>query len=853
MKKGKWIRFDRRESCGILLGTAIAFMFCLFAPLDAFFANRDEFWFSLSQLLPMLAVVFVATAAVLSVFTVIVQRTKAAPYVYGFLLYVYLFFYIQGNYIPRNYGVLNGTEINWSEYGFYGILSIALAAVCVLLWIVSFLRLKDRIYKVGKYLCVFIMLIQLVTVGAVWIQNAVAGEEHAQNRPVVTNKDMLDLSKDNNVLIFLLDTFDAQDMLDLLEGEDGEEYRELFGGGFTFYPDTLGAYPTTKAAVPQILTGAWYYNDKPYAEYIQDAYRESPVLESLREGGYSVGLYTEDRLLNEDSDMYINVNAGAYYVKDYPLFAAKIFRLVAFNYMPHQLKRFFNMDTGEFEEFKDTLLEGGAYTYEVQPNYAYLSERGVSADGSGNCFRFYHTAGVHPQYTFGKDLVTEAGRTYDVYDEAQGNCTYLKTFFDGLREKGIYDSSTIVIMADHGRRDYSQNPLFMIKNAGDTEGFAISEEKMSFAYLPDIFISLIEGEKVTEAYIQSFGEQERRYLYYTWDDSWGKAYLPRMQEMYADGYAGDADSLHLTGKEYIGRDNYTYYGDTVSSYKRGDLIETVFFGADRYNADRYVVRGISGQEEWGSWTEGDEMVLSFPFHNQNAPFIAIKADIYSVFYRPQPVTVLVNGTYVYEDTVAEGQNLEFAFENPGTDTVELTFLLPDSISPSQVAASEDDRDLALGIKAIEVSEAVYEVSQIPDDGIIRFNAREYNANSYVTEGISSPEEKGAWTRGEKLLMYFALSGSSTADTVSVSVDLEDVAGKQQEIWVEANGEKVFDGPARKGDGAVSFEIPRPEDGIVRMTVWIPGAASPAEPGYSDGSKECGLMIKNLKFLAYAEK
>lgn len=63
-----------------------------------------------------------------------------------------------------------------------------------------------------------------------------------------------------------------------------------------------------------------------------------------------MGLYTEDRLLNENSDMYINVDADTYYVKNYSLFAAKVYQLVALNYMPHQLKRYFSLDTGEFEE-----------------------------------------------------------------------------------------------------------------------------------------------------------------------------------------------------------------------------------------------------------------------------------------------------------------------------------------------------------------------------------------------------------------------------------------------------------------------------------------------------------------------
>lgn len=846
MKNGKYVHLNAQDANSALLGIAIAFMFCVFAPLDAFFANRDEFWFSLSQLLPVLLLTFLGVAVTFSFAMGAVQRRKTGPYIYGLFVYAYLFFYIQGNYIPRNYGVLNGEEVNWSDYGAYGIMSLLLAAVCMLLWIFSVLKIRDKIYNIGRYLCIFIMLIQIVTIGVVWTQDRITGEGSPAEKRVVTNKDMLNLSADNNVLIFLLDTFDAQDMLNLLQGEDAGEYTELFGGGFTFYPDTLGAYPTTKAAVPQLLTGAWYYNDKPYRQYIQDAYGESPIMAALRANEYSVGLYTEDRLLNEDADLYGNVDVGSYYVKDYPALAAKIYQLVAFNYMPHQLKRFFGLDTGEFEELKETSLEGGAYSYEVQANYAWLMEKGVSVTGTGNCFRFYHTAGVHPQYTFGKDLTTEAGRTYDVKDEAEGNCTYLKTFFDELRKAGIYDSSTIIVMADHGHYGYSQNPLFMLKNAGETEGFVISDEKMSFAYLPDILVSLLGGEKVSEEYIRKYGDRERHFLYYTWDDSWARDYLPRMQEICADGYAGDAASLRMTGKEYIGRDDYAYYGEVVSTFQSGDPIDTIFFYTDQYNADRYVVEGLSWQEDWGSWTEGDRVVLTLPLNGTDAPYIGINMSIYSAFYQPQPVTVLVNGNYICEDTVRDKQSLVFAFENPGTDVVELTLLLPDCIAPSQIMESEDHRELALGLLKMEVTEAEYEPRLIPDDGIIRFGAKEYNANRYVINGISPPEEAGAWTAGGRLSAYLSLKGGVATDQIHISMDLESVMNGQQEITVEVNGEVVFADRVSEGQDAVSFDVTRPEDGNILMEVRMPDAARPLEPEKEGQAVNPGIMIQSIK-------
>ena len=108
MKNGKYVHLNAQDANSALLGIAIAFMFCVFAPLDAFFANRDEFWFSLSQLLPVLLLTFLGVAVTFSFAMGAVQRRKTGPYIYGLFVYPYLFSYIQGNYFPRIYGVLNG-------------------------------------------------------------------------------------------------------------------------------------------------------------------------------------------------------------------------------------------------------------------------------------------------------------------------------------------------------------------------------------------------------------------------------------------------------------------------------------------------------------------------------------------------------------------------------------------------------------------------------------------------------------------------------------------------------------------------------------------------------------------------
>lgn len=97
--------------------------------------------------------------------------------------------------------------------------------------------------------------------------------------------------------------------------------------------------------------------------------------------------------------------------------------------------------------------------------------------------------------------------------------------------------------------------------------------------------------------------------------------------------------------------------------------------------------------------------MSVPTDNIEAPFIGIRVDVDTIFYHSQSVTVLINGKEVYQNAIENAEDIEFIFENPGTDVVELTMLLPDSIAPSEVIKSGDTRTLGLGLLKMEVVEA----------------------------------------------------------------------------------------------------------------------------------------------------
>ena len=132
----------------------------------------------------------------------------------------------------------------------------------------------------------------------------------------------------------------------------------------------------------------------------------------------------------------------------------------------------------------------------------------------------------------------------------------------------------------------------------------------------------------------------------------------------------------------------------LNEYKLGDKI---FFASEDYNADDYVQSGISGKEEKMSWTDSDEVHIGMLL-NDSAPLIKGHIDVVGTFYHPQEVTILINESEVFCNKIEGDQDIDFVFENPKNKIVNMTILLPDSLSPAKLRIPEDGRTLGISIK-----------------------------------------------------------------------------------------------------------------------------------------------------------
>ena len=87
----------------VILSAAICFMFFLYAPLELYFTNKNEFWFDFYHIAPVMLLVFLITTVLgclaFGILYRIHERLYQVGLVAGFI--AFLASYIQGNFLVK--------------------------------------------------------------------------------------------------------------------------------------------------------------------------------------------------------------------------------------------------------------------------------------------------------------------------------------------------------------------------------------------------------------------------------------------------------------------------------------------------------------------------------------------------------------------------------------------------------------------------------------------------------------------------------------------------------------------------------------------------------------------------------
>ena len=215
----------------------------------------------------------------------------------------------------------------------------------------------------------------------------------------MTREKEFDLSQQENVVIFVLDTLDEAYYRDFLK--ENPEYEQQLDG-FVHFSNTLASGARTTVGVPAMFTGIPFIRMESYNQYKEKVWGQANGLSLLHDSGYDVRVFSENVLFSEGCVDYVeNFTREQAKVGSWVVLLKKLYKLDLYKFMPHYLKRFFLIDTADFDE---AMAADELYVINDPKFWADYRKSGITLEEDlGKAVRVYHLRGTHPKYHLNRD------------------------------------------------------------------------------------------------------------------------------------------------------------------------------------------------------------------------------------------------------------------------------------------------------------------------------------------------------------------------------------------------------------------------------------------------------------------
>jgi hypothetical protein len=554
----------------VLPASLVAAQLCLFGPHTIYAGNVAEFsapFWTLAR--PLL----VAGAAMVLVLTAVGRRmtAKSSRYYIAVLFSLGLALWIQGNLLVADYGVLDGGDIDWTIESWRNPYELALWILAPLLSIAA----ARHVASIAPFASAAMLTLQAVVLLASVLNSN--GRTHAEwNGP---SDSMFELSRTKNVIHIVLDGFQSDVFEDILRG-DRERLDTSFAGAI-FFADHAGAFPTTIASIPAMLTGQTSYkNDQPLQTYFRDRFEDGSLFKSLRAEGYRVDNITGWPYEDSSETQLYRIPRPYLSYREYTRFAAwELGDLSLFRHAPHVLReRIYNDQKGRLQQ---VFGPPDTSTRRFHPGNAaaVLDEfaRRLTPAVDGPLYKFMHVGIPHlPVVLNASCEFIGAVRSPDrgaYRGQAQCAVTKVTALLDRLKHLGLYESSLIVISSDHGIGHASPRftndrfvppgalsrlagkalALLIVKPPNSRGPVRISYAPSSISDVPATVMDILgirhnlPGQPALR--LAENATRTRTFAFYEWE-GWTTPYFDALDVMEINGRVLDGDRWSLTSSFY---------------------------------------------------------------------------------------------------------------------------------------------------------------------------------------------------------------------------------------------------------------------------------------------------------------
>jgi hypothetical protein len=559
-----------------LLGPVVVL---LVGPHTLFLANEGEFNVTFGALLPRLLLAAGAGWAVLlAAGGVIAVLSERMTRLYASLLFAAgLLVWAQGTLMVGEYGLLTGDALDLGREAWRGPYELVLWGL-VLAAAVMFSRRVSLVAPLASTVVVALQLLVLVASPIVSAGETADDDTRLERRAWRPPPEPIyRLSHGQNVVHIVLDGF-----LSTTFGEIAAAERDVIDrsfSGFVFFADHLGAFPTTKASMPAMLSGRAYRNERPFRPFQLDVLRRTSIFTALARQGWAIHSVTFHHREQPPAGLsggkvvaYTIPTPYASYGAYLEGAAAQLLDLSLFRHVPHALKpRVYNDDAWIVQSLYSTRE---AARHARPSNHAlFLDEfvRRMSPGRSGPVYTYVHVAIPHPPLVLDAECRFTGRQRWSpraYADQARCGVTLVERLLDRLRDLGLYDRSVIIVTADHGWRlrddvDPLQAtatpagalegliapamPLLAVKPPAAAGPLRISEAPTTISDIPATILDLLglpaelPGESVFR--LEEGASRSRVYAHHPWDNAgWQQPYFEPLWLFDVQGRVADRAS-----------------------------------------------------------------------------------------------------------------------------------------------------------------------------------------------------------------------------------------------------------------------------------------------------------------------
>lgn len=446
---GKEYAYCQRQELGKALGAAApcvgawVVMHCVFLPSELYISNPGEFTGSYGPFLAITVCGAFAVAALLLAGELLLLPKTMMHYMNLFIIEITLMGYIQNLALNGKMEILDGDEQVWTMP--QQIVNVVLWLIVMAVLTVLFTK-KEALVRIGRAICIYLMLIQAVTLGYLVVTTDFSSYRQSAE---LTIRGSLEVAEGQNVLVFVLDRFDSS-WMDTVYEEEPDFCAPL--ADFIYYHNATATFANTGGGIPYLLTAtAWKEDSGP--DYGAYAYQDSSLLQDIGQQGFDLGIYTgaylvSDKLYDSISNYSPTVDKS-YDVREtvYTMWKCAMYQTV-----PFMLKNRYSYYSNAIAGIVRAPLVWD--TENDFPFWERLQAEGLTvSDEYEKAFRFYHMHGAHDPYTLSDNMkYDKTGRESSVYMQIRGSMKIVYEYLERLKSLGLYDDATIIITADHGQQ-----------------------------------------------------------------------------------------------------------------------------------------------------------------------------------------------------------------------------------------------------------------------------------------------------------------------------------------------------------------------------------------------------------------